>query len=182
MKQKKTLKIHDKYVSFVKQMTPIVLDASKFDSEMDSEKPFYDLDLNELYIYKFNDNYSESYIGIEELNSIFKIKGEHTDGYGTVIVSKDEMVLSNYDFYPDEPNESYTHIIGFCTIYKRIVRYTQIVYSFKINKIIVRENQYYKLPKSAKTAEIGSKRCIGKYNNILRVDKFILNQEIFVNS
>ena len=110
---------------------------------------------------------SRCYVDVESIVKGFELKGNWVDAYGSIIVGN-ELLLNNYDatFFEDENNpKGFVNIIGFTTIDKfGKVRFSQIVYSFRFNKLLVRDDVTYMLPfKPNLETDFGGKR--GTYRN-----------------
>jgi len=114
---------------------------------------------------------SRCWIDVEDIIQALQLKGEHIDGYGSMIIGN-ELLLNNHDamFEESDKNEKgFCNIIGFATVNNEgLVRFTQIVYSFLFEKIIIRDNINLKLPfKPNLELDFGGKRATYRIGSIL---------------
>lgn len=114
---------------------------------------------------------SKCYVDVESIVKGFKLNGEYIDAYGSVIINN-ELLLNNYDasFEEQDKNEKgFCNVLGFATITnKGVVRFSQVVYSFLFNKLIVRDSVTYQLPfKPNLKKDFGGKRATYRNGSIL---------------
>ena len=109
------------------------------------------------------------YIDVESIVKGFELNGKCVDAYGSIIVGND-LLLNNYDALFCE-EEGFVNIIGFATVNKNgKVRFSQIVYSFKFNKLLVRDDVTYTLPfKPNLEEDFGGKRATYRNGSILSI-------------
>jgi hypothetical protein len=106
---------------------------------------------------------SKCYVDVESIVKGFALKGEYIDAYVSIIVDN-ELLLNNYDavFEEQDKNEKgFCNVLGFATITnKGIVRFSQVVYSFLFNKLIIRDDITFQLPfKPNLKNDFGGKRA-----------------------
>lgn len=170
--------IHDKIINAILSSHVNVIDQS-YDRYLDS---LHDYILpNIINIYTCHDEIhwivegkksfaAKCHIDIEQLLKILNINGIWKDAYGSIII-KNELILNNHDadFVSDRLNPlGFINVLGFASIHKNIARFTQIVYSFKFKRLMVRDDVSYKLPFDCDIhTDFGGKRATYRYGNIL---------------
>ena len=116
---------------------------------------------------------SRCYISIEDITRHFYKDGRFVDGYGSVLVD-DTLLLNNSDadFYEDSENKlGFCNILGFASVtVDGLVRFSQIVYSFKFKRLLLRDDVTHQLPfKVDLDKDLGGKRAVYKHHNILSI-------------
>lgn len=178
----KSAKIHDDILSTLLSYK-IVVKSVSYESYVDHEDNKYiDCDKKEINIFTCHDEVN--YIGIGKRNFIakccddisdvidgLKLSGEWLDSYGTLLING-ELLLNNYDIGATEtdfdPN-GFCDILAFATISKTgIVRYSQIVYSFKFKRLMIRDDVKFALPyKVNLQKDFSGKRAVYRIGRIL---------------
>jgi hypothetical protein len=114
---------------------------------------------------------SRCIVDLERILNGLKIQHENIDGYGSAIAGN-ELLLNNYDaIFEEDANNSagFCNVLGFATVDNLgNVKFSQVVYSFKFNKCIVRDQFNIKLPFVPDLkSDFGGKRATYRYGNIL---------------
>ena len=180
--EKNTILLHDYIIKTIINFTPIIKDVNEdiFHEWYEKCSINYIEKTIEIKVCKDEINWvkegklkfaSKCYVDVESIVKGLNLKGDYIDAYGSIIVNN-ELLLNDYDacFKEQDKNEKgFCHILGFVTINKNgKVRFSQIVYSFLFNKIIVRDDVNYKLPlKPNLKKDFGGKRATYRYGNVL---------------
>lgn len=175
---KTKLSIHDEIINRILSCNVNIIDQS-YDVYLDSLHDYLFANIIQIYtchdeihwIKEGKQNFAaKCYIDIERVLQEFKINGNFVDAYGSIIIG-DELILNNYDasFIEDTLNPfGFVNILGFASIHNNVARFTQIVYSFKFKKLIIRDDVSYTLPFIANIeTDFGGKRATYRYGNIL---------------
>jgi hypothetical protein len=171
--------LHDEILSELMSYTPLVIQQDIEEFNWGDNNESIDTDRRQIIIrfsYPPQEDYnisfcSECSIDVEKLVERLHIKGECLDAYGSIYTDRG-VLLNNYDasFTEDRCNEDgFCNVIGFATISKdKIVRFTQIVYSFKFKKLIIRDDVFYKLPQKVNIkTDFGGKRATYRHGSQL---------------
>lgn len=181
------ISLHDKIINTILSLKPMMTEYKEFPLHwLEESQPVLDLDKNEIYIYVDNetkgfikgnqvDFSSWSTLDVETLVKKMNLKGDYVDAYGSILVDN-ELLLNNYDMVVDGMLDLYSYnkkgfcdILSFVTISKKgQVRFTQIVYSFKFSRLMVRDDVTYQIPfKVNLRKDFGGKRATYRYGSIL---------------
>lgn len=176
--------IHSIIINELLKFKPVIVDVDS-DTFIDClEECTIDYDKKEIYIQVCKEELiwrdegvldfaSRSYVDVESLIEGFDIIGNYRDAYGSILTDDDEtLLLNNYDacFYEENKSEDgFCNVIGFATITSSgVIRFTQLVYSFLHNKLIVRDDVSYQLTFTPDlNNDFGGKRAVYRYDNIL---------------
>lgn len=181
------ISLHDKIIKTILSLKPVITEYKEFPLHwLEESHPALDLDKNQIYIYV--DNQTNGFIKGREVNfsswtnldvstlvKKMNLKGDYVDAYGSILVDN-ELLLNNYDMVVDGMLDLYSYnkkgfcdVLSFVTINKKgHVRFTQIVYSFKFNRLMIRDNVTYQIPfKVDLKKDFGGKRATYRHGSIL---------------
>lgn len=128
----------------------------------------------------FRDNFGLTLLQELKLIKNKKITIQNADAYGTVFWFNNHNdlcgILNNYDSnflsdYGTDYNENnyleFVNVLGFATIFNNVIRFTQIVYSLKYQRLIVRDDVCYELPFNISLYDFGGKRAVYRNHSVL---------------
>jgi len=178
--------LHDMILSNIMSFKVITKKLSEdvFFGYSENESRFVDFKKKEIYVEFCTDDVvwykegklnfvSQCHIEVEDVVDGIGLVGKHRDAYGTILTNQG-LLLNNYDagFYEQEKNEKgFCNVIGFATVTQEgVVRFSQVVYSFKFCRLIIRDDVRHRLPYQPDLMyDFNGKRAVYRYGSKLTI-------------
>jgi hypothetical protein len=114
--------------------------------------------------------YCNCCLGVNDIKEAFDIKGSYcNDDYGTINTKIGGVLLNDYGLDPHEDFENkkgFCHVAAFATVSNSgVIRYSQVVYSLRFKRLILRDDICYNMPMDNTEANLyGLKRACYRHS------------------